>query len=38
MQQVVTSGLVSLWLLLHMHTFFPCNEKVMGYEGDEQII
>lgn len=27
MQQVVMSGLVSLWLLLLMHTFFPCNER-----------
>lgn len=27
MQQVVMSGLVSLWLLLRMHTFFPYNER-----------
>lgn len=29
-QVVVPSGLVSLWLLLPMHTFFPCNVK--GHE------
>lgn len=27
MQQVAMSDLVSLWLLLHMQTFFPCNER-----------